>query len=97
MTFKDNYKEYRNVVEKALTDLQRKFGEAPKEDWQSSQAWEAIEKAKGDLEFYFWNAFNDPYKPEDFRHWRDKYSDEPLGTEPIGLQDLTRRYWPPQA
>jgi hypothetical protein len=60
----------------ALSRLQDKFAQAPKEDWQASLAWEGVEIVTGNLQFEVWYAINAPYKPDDFSHWRDKYATE---------------------
>jgi hypothetical protein len=64
---------------KALKRLQDKLAEAPEEDWRASIAWEAAEKAWEELGHGTFEAYElpDP-KPDDFRHWRTKYTDELL-------------------
>jgi hypothetical protein len=62
----------------ALRKLQAKLAEAPEEDWRASMAWEAIEDALQELGQSMFNAFELPVKPDKFRHWREKYTEDPL-------------------
>ena len=70
-------KDYSAATE-ALHNLQAKLAEAPKEDWRASMAWEAIEEGLQELGQSMFNAFELPVKPDNFRHWREKYTEDPL-------------------
>jgi hypothetical protein len=76
MTVKEILEQY-DALNTAMKNMRERFAEAPKEDWQASLAWEAIEKASDELGRDFWNIAHDS-KPKDFRHWREKYTDTPL-------------------
>jgi hypothetical protein len=57
--------------------LQRKL--ATLKGWRASLAYEAAGEAMEALYGYpMWNAFHLPYMPPNFRHWREKYTDDPL-------------------
>jgi hypothetical protein len=68
----------RKAAEKALLDLQRKLAEAPEDDWRSSLAWEEVQKTLDELANGLWycSIYLDRHKPEDFRHWREKYGNQ---------------------
>jgi hypothetical protein len=62
------------AVENALKDLQEKL--ATLDGWRHSLAWETVERTNETLALGLQHAFEYPRKPKDFRHWREKYSDD---------------------
>jgi len=65
------------AAEQALCRLQRKLAALP--GWRESLAWEAVERALGELYDGMWDASCLPHMPSDFKHWREKYTtDDPL-------------------
>jgi hypothetical protein len=61
----------------AVRRLQHKL--ATLRGWRVSLAWEAAEEALEALHgMPMWEAYHLPDMPENFRHWRQKYSDKVL-------------------
>jgi hypothetical protein len=65
------------AARQAVARLQRKL--ATLRGWRASLAWEAAEQALHALfSMLMWQALNYPYMPPNFRHWRDKRTDDVL-------------------
>jgi hypothetical protein len=67
------------AVDQSLQRLQDKLAAAHEDDWRASLAWEGVEEARHELGFCEFEACELPAKPDNFRHWRDKYTDKVLG------------------
>ena len=62
-----------HAVQSALLKLQEAVETAPKEDWRASLLWEAAERAYDCFMAGLFDACETPHKPENFRHWRERY------------------------
>jgi hypothetical protein len=63
-----------HTIHEALKALSKKLAAEPKENWQASMAYEAVERMQDGFvegEFHLYHIADFP-KPADFKHWRDK-------------------------
>jgi hypothetical protein len=61
------------AIHNALGALQAMCAECPDDDWRASLTWEAVERAHQAFSEQLFDALERPDKPEDYRHWREKY------------------------
>jgi hypothetical protein len=61
------------AAQAALIAVQRAL--EPAKEWRASQLWTTVQEARDLLAQGEFDAWYDPTKPEDFRHWRENYAD----------------------
>jgi hypothetical protein len=66
------------AAEEALKALSKKLEAEPKENWQASMAYEAVNDMDDHLAQFVYHLYHiaDFPKPADYKHWRDKVTDD---------------------